>query len=154
MRRVQLLCLAWAAAFGLTATISAQAPTHGSATSEKSVNLTTVALRVHHMDAMMAFYSEAFGARFREVETFGVTSQFGEMAGLTIKLVPIRDGVDFEGYGTVQLGFDVNDVEKVIALAVRHGGRREGDLLRDEGRVHGAVRDPDGNTIELYASHD
>jgi hypothetical protein len=34
-------------------------------------HLTTVAYRVHRMSAMLAFYREAFGIRFREVETGG-----------------------------------------------------------------------------------
>lgn len=103
------------------------------------------------MDAMVDFYSEAFGARFRAVDTMGLASQFGDLGDLTLKLVPLRDGVDFEGYPSHQLGFEVADVETVIAIANRHGGRQEGEILRDGDRVHGAVRDPDGNTIELYA---
>jgi catechol 2,3-dioxygenase-like lactoylglutathione lyase family enzyme len=50
-----------------------------------------------------------------------------------------------------QLGFVVPDVEAVIALALQHGGREEGKLIRKEGRIEAAVRDPDGNTIELYS---
>ncbi len=115
-------------------------------------SLTTIAVRVHNMDAMVAFYTEAFGAKFREVDTFGIKSQFGEMAGITLKLVPLRDSADFEGYGSHQPGFVVENVEAVIEIAKKHGGRQEGELIQENGRVHGAVRDPDGNTIELYQS--
>jgi catechol 2,3-dioxygenase-like lactoylglutathione lyase family enzyme len=104
------------------------------------------------MEAMVAFYSQAFGIRFREVDAFGIRSQFGEIGGITLKLVPLRDGVDFEGYPLHQLGFDVPDVEAVLQLAEHHGGRGEGEILRDGSRVHTAVRDPDGNTIELYST--
>jgi hypothetical protein len=40
-------------------------------------------------------------------------------------------------------------VKRVIAIAVPHGGRQEGELATDGGRVHAAVRDPDGDTLEL-----
>jgi catechol 2,3-dioxygenase-like lactoylglutathione lyase family enzyme len=46
----------------------------------------------------------------------------------------------------------VPDVTAVIAIAERHGGRVQNPPERQDGRVHPAVRDPDGNTIELCGS--
>jgi catechol 2,3-dioxygenase-like lactoylglutathione lyase family enzyme len=114
--------------------------------------LTTCAIRACNLEAMVAFYSEAFGARFRQVDTFGIPSRFGEIDGVTLKLVPIRDTTDFDSYPVHQLGFSVPDVDVVIAAALRHGGRVEGEIARDGGLVHAAIRDPDGNTIELYSA--
>lgn len=114
------------------------------------VTLTTLAFRVHKMPAMIAFYSEAFGARFREVDTGGLRSQFGELPGLTLKFVPIRDGVEFGEFPIHQPGFEVASVGRVIELALKHGGRVENPPALQGGRTHAAVRDPDGNTIELY----
>lgn len=111
----------------------------------------TVAMRVHHMDAMLAFYTVAFGIQFEEVMTGPLKSQFGEIDGLTLKFVPIRDEVDFDEYAVHQLGFSVPDVESVIDLAIQHGGRQEGEVIVIEDGTHAAVRDPDGNTIELYS---
>jgi len=111
----------------------------------------SVAMRVHHMDTMLAFYAEAFGIQFREVATGPLKSQFGEVGNLTLKFVPIRDEVDFEGYAIHQLDFSVSDVEGVIALAIKHGGRQEGEVIVNDDGTHAAVRDPDGNTIELYS---
>ena len=114
-------------------------------------NISSVAMRIANMEAMLGFYSQAFGVKFREVNTFGILSQFGEVDGITLKFVPIRDEADFKNYPVHQLGFVVSDVEAVIALALQHGGREEGTLIRREGRIEAAVRDPDGNTIELYS---
>ena len=112
--------------------------------------LTTVAYRVHKQQAMVDFYTEAFGAKFRAVDTGPIRSQFGEVAGLTLKFVPIRDAADFENFPVHQLGFQVADVDRVIAIALKHGGRVQDKPVREQGRVHASVRDPDGNTIELY----
>ncbi|HSR49607.1 MAG TPA: VOC family protein [Acidobacteriota bacterium] len=79
-----------------------------------------------------------------------IESWFGELDGLLIKFVPIREGADFEGYPFHQPGFRVADVRKVIALAEKYGGRKEGPIRQSEGETRAAVRDPDGNTIELY----
>lgn len=113
--------------------------------------ISSVAMRVANMEAMLRFYSQAFGVKFQEVETYGIRSQFGDVNGITLKFVPIRDEADFENYPIHQLGFTVSDVEAVIALALQHGGREQGKVLRKEGRTEAAVRDPDGNTIELYS---
>jgi predicted enzyme related to lactoylglutathione lyase len=113
--------------------------------------ISSVAMRVYNLEAMLAFYSEAFQVRFREVDTYGIRSHFGEVGGITLKFVPIRDSADFRGFPVHQLGFAVADVEAVIALAIKHGGKQEGRLIRTEGEVQAALRDPDGNTIELYS---
>jgi catechol 2,3-dioxygenase-like lactoylglutathione lyase family enzyme len=113
----------------------------------------SVALRVHHMPAMLAFYREAFGVEFREVDTGGgIRSQFGDLGGMTLKLVPIRDRADFDGFPVHQMGIEVPDMEAVLAAARRHGGRVHHQPRRRDGRLHAAVRDPDGNTVELYGS--
>jgi catechol 2,3-dioxygenase-like lactoylglutathione lyase family enzyme len=117
----------------------------------QSAQVTTVAYRVHHMAAMLAFYRDAFGVEFRAVETGGgITSQFGELGGITLKFVPIRERADFEHFPVHQLGLEVADVEAVVALARKHGGRVQDPPARRGGRLHAAVRDPDGNTLELY----
>lgn len=113
--------------------------------------ISSIAFRVHNLEAMLNFYSEAFGVRFHEVDTYGIRSQFGEVERVTLKFVPIREETDFKGYPVHQPGFVVADVEAVIALALKHGGRQEGQTIRVDGKVQAAVRDPDGNTIELYS---
>jgi catechol 2,3-dioxygenase-like lactoylglutathione lyase family enzyme len=114
-------------------------------------HLATVAYRVHRMAPMVAFYREAFGLEFGEGDTGGdLRSQVGELGGLTLKFVPIRDGVDFEGFPIHQLGLEVPDVEPVLSAAEKHGGRVLEPPRRKDGRVVASVRDPDGNTLELY----
>jgi len=113
--------------------------------------ISSIAIRVSNLEAMLAFYSEAFQVEFREVDTYGIRSQFGDVGGVTLKFVPIRDDADFQGYPVHQPGFVVPDVEAVIELALQHGGRQEGRTVLVDGRVQAAVRDPDGNTLELYS---
>ena len=122
------------------------------ATARPRAKITTVAYRVHRMPAMLAFYREAFGVQFREVDTGGIRSQFGEVDGITLKFVPIRDAVDFENFPAHQLGFEVPEVNAVVAAARKHGGRVQDAPRRQDGQVVAAIRDPDGNTLELYGS--
>jgi catechol 2,3-dioxygenase-like lactoylglutathione lyase family enzyme len=114
--------------------------------------ISSVAIRVSNLETMLKFYSEAFHIKFNEVNTYGIRSQFGEVEGITLKFVPIRDEADFKNYPIHQLGFTVSDVEKVVALAIQYGGRQEGKLINVDHQIQAAIRDPDGNTIELYSS--
>jgi catechol 2,3-dioxygenase-like lactoylglutathione lyase family enzyme len=118
--------------------------------SRAATSLTTVAFRTHRQAEMIAFYTEAFGATFRTVQTGPIESAFGEIDALTLKLVPIRDSVDFNGFPVHQLGFEVPDIQHVIAIARRHGGKLQDAPVRTGDRLQAAIRDPDGNTIELY----
>jgi catechol 2,3-dioxygenase-like lactoylglutathione lyase family enzyme len=113
--------------------------------------ISSIAFRVYNMDTMLAFYSEAFQVEFREVDTYGIRSRFGDVDGITLKFVPIRESDDFKTFPIHQPGFVVPDVEAVIAIALKHGGKQEGQTLRADGKTQAAVRDPDGNTIELYS---
>jgi predicted enzyme related to lactoylglutathione lyase len=114
-------------------------------------HLSSMAIRVANMESMTAFYSEAFQVQFQEVDTYGIRSQFGKLNGIMLKFVPIRDESDFKGYPIHQPGFVVTDVESVIEIAKKHGGRQEGQIIQAGGKIQAAIRDPDGNTVELYA---
>lgn len=113
--------------------------------------LQSVAIRVKEMEAMLAFYSEAFGAEFKRVEVQGLACQFGAVGNIMLKLVPLREKVDFEGYPLHQLGFEVADLTTVLASAERNDGRVESDISGDGDKQQAVVRDPDGNTLELSA---
>ncbi len=112
--------------------------------------LSSIAIRVANVESMVAFYTEAFQIQFRTVNTYGIQSLFGELNGITLKFVSIRDEADFKGYPIHQPGFMVPDVQAVIDIALKYGGRQEGQIIRSDGKIQAAIRDPDGNTIELY----
>ncbi|MDX2262999.1 MAG: VOC family protein [Gemmatimonadales bacterium] len=112
--------------------------------------IASVALRVHNIEQMQRFYSEAFGVEFRTVPTGPFISSFGEIGNVLLKLVPIRDAEDFVGFPVVQLGVEVPEIDSAIASAIRHGGRLHDSIVVRGDSVVAAVRDPDGNTIELY----
>lgn len=140
-----LACLA--AAYGCTEACTPEANGRGALRTRPAV--TSVAIRVHHLEQMERFYSEAFGVRFRTVQTGPFTSRFGELDGVLLKLVPIRDRDDFTGFPVLQMGLAVDDIRQVVLVAVKHGGRIQDTMMVAGDSVLAAVRDPDGNTLEL-----
>ncbi len=114
--------------------------------------LSGIAIRAHNVDQMVAFYTNVFGGKFNKVDTGGLEAWFGQVAGFTMKIVGLRDDVDFEDYPVHQIGFIVDDVDEAVKKSIESGGRQAGEPMRQDNHVHGAVRDPDGNTIELEAT--
>ena len=74
--------------------------------------ISSIAFRVYNMDAMIAFYSEAFQVQFQEMDTYGIRSQFGDVDGVMLKFVPIRESDDFKTFPIHQPGFRVPDVKQ------------------------------------------
>lgn len=124
----------------------------GGAEDPPAATVSSVAIRSHNTRAMLAFYTEAFGVSFTQVDlTADLTIYEGDLGHVRLKMVPIREEADFSGFRVHQLGFTVPDLDKVIALAERHGGRLlEKRLPTDEDAPLAAIRDPDGNSIELF----
>lgn len=111
--------------------------------------LVSVALRCFRMEAMVAFYQDAFGFAFEAVAVGGMDAQFGRLNGFTLKLVPLSDARERDEAPSHQLGFRVDDPEAVLALAEKYGGSAFGPERVQDGLRHLAVRDPDGNPVEV-----
>jgi catechol 2,3-dioxygenase-like lactoylglutathione lyase family enzyme len=111
--------------------------------------MNSVAVKCANLQPMIDFYTRAFGGRFEKVDIGGLECHFGQVAGLTLKLVPGRESSDFEGYPSHQLGFEVDNIDEVNAIAEACGGAIENAKVRQGDFAYGCVRDPDGNTIEL-----
>ena len=109
----------------------------------------SVAIKCANLPQMIDFYTRAFGAQFRKIDIDDLQCYFGQGAGLTFKLVPGRDGSDFEDFPTHQLGFQVENIDEVVAVARACGGSIENEKVTQGDMAYGCVRDPDGNTIEL-----
>ncbi|MCA8979793.1 MAG: SAM-dependent methyltransferase [Planctomycetes bacterium] len=112
--------------------------------------LRRIALRAHHVESLAEFYSAVFGMRFESSKTSGMPCFVGRLGDVVLQLVPLRDASDFEGFPLHQLGFDVQDVDEAVQSVLELGGRLEEEVVRKDDRAHACVRDPDGNTIELF----
>lgn len=92
---------------------------------------------------MAAFYQRVFNAGLRERQVGAFALFVGDFAGVRLTLCPkALAGIDAT-QNIHQLTIAVADVEATIALAEQHGGSALGES---------AVRDPDGNSIELIGT--
>jgi predicted enzyme related to lactoylglutathione lyase len=103
-------------------------------------------------EKMAAFYAAVFGAELREVPAYGTGIWVGKLGSLEVMLCPkVVAGITAKE-NTIQLRFVVPDVQAAMTKAGEHGGMALGEPFPHAGRVMGAIRDPDGNSIELISA--
>ena len=117
-----------------------------------SASLISVAIRVYRLEAMVGFYQEAFGVQFEEKRVGDQAVYFGYLGDILLKLVPLSSEQDADEFPTHQLGVLVEDIDAVTELALKYGGRILQEPVLRMDQLHGAIRDPDGNSLELYAA--
>ncbi len=108
-----------------------------------------VTIAVGSMEAMVTFYAAALGIELTPREMFERTLFMGRFGDVELLLCP-RDlaGVD-AAVNTIQLRFLVGDVAAAFARGVDAGGVPLNAPTLLEGAMHAALRDPDGNSLEL-----
>ena len=107
-------------------------------------------IAVHHFDAMRAFYAAIFGMDWEEVELApGICILRLSLSGMTIQLCAASvagvTAADFRH----QLRFTVADLGAAIAAGEAHGGQLHSEPVETTDMRFAAMRDPDGNTLEL-----
>ena len=112
--------------------------------------LSGVTLAVHHFDAMRAFYAAIFGVEWEEVELApGIRILRLSLAGMTVQLCAASvagvSAADFRH----QLRFTVADLAAAIAAGEENGGQLHSEPVETADMRFAAMRDPDGNTLEL-----
>ena len=116
------------------------------------VQLSGLTLAVHNFAAMRDFYAALLGLTWEETQLAArVVILQGELAGLTLQLCPASvagvAAADFRH----QLRFTVPDLDAALAAGIANGGEQYGELQETESSRLIALRDPDGNTLELEA---
>ena len=103
---------------------------------------------------MVAFYSAVLDSAFEPVEMYGRTLHRGRTGdGLELLVCPADlAGVDATN-NTIQLRL-LPDVDAAHRRALDHGGSSLNEPISDGRRRLAAVRDPDGNSLELGEASD
>lgn len=113
-----------------------------------SIHRITVA--VTHMEKMVAFYNAVFAAELTPFEPFeGVTMYRGQLAGINLLFCPNQVAQVQAQQNRQQFNFWVDDVFKVMQVALKAGGTQLDAPKIVESIITGSVYDPDGNSIEF-----
>jgi catechol 2,3-dioxygenase-like lactoylglutathione lyase family enzyme len=107
--------------------------------------LAGLTIAVLNLEAMAEFYGRVFGAMLDRREVGGGFALYaGRFAGgISLQLCPKGLAGIEASQNLHQLTIEVDDVAATVVLATRYGGSALGAS---------AVRDPDGNSIELVGT--
>lgn len=114
------------------------------------VRVDRVTVAVNNMPAMVRFYNAAFGA---DLELIDPTSEFpfhaGHLGNLDLIFCPNSLTQIEAEKNRQQLRLVVEDLETVLAAALRAGGQVLGEVQRAGPAVMVGLSDPDNNSIEV-----
>lgn len=113
------------------------------------MKISKVTIAVRSMSSMVPFYSKVLGLEFSEIPLDGFSLFTCIHEGVQVLLCP-RDiaGITAEE-NTIQLEFEIKNLDEKVALAKKFRGSVISDIQEDDQCKTVALRDPDGNSLEL-----
>lgn len=114
--------------------------------------LSGITIAADRLEDMARFYERVLGVSISRQVWSGLTIFAGTVSGIEIRLFP-KQAVGITARQNLhQLRFRVSDVDAALAEAEQAGGTREGNPASSGTYRFACVRDPDGNTVELYGT--
>ncbi len=104
-------------------------------------------MAVTNMEQMLAFYSNTFNIQFAEKEMYGSKLYSGVWGGLKLLFCPAEIAGNTAVQNRHQFDIVVSDLEKVIELTKKYGGKLMGEIAEDEHYRNIGIYDPDKNSI-------
>lgn len=126
--------------------------TVASAQSRDDYQVARITVATTRMNAMVRFYNDVFHARMKEVDIGGVTMQMGYVAGLELLLCPNQVSKVKADLNRHMVRVRVGDFDDVLKRVRGSGGSVDAAPIMTSGERIVAVRDPDGNTIEIVTN--
>lgn len=116
---------------------------------EQRVRLECITIAAADVERTAGFYEQVLGAQFQAVDLDGFALRVGQVAGLRLQVCPKELAGISATENLCQLRFVVPSLERCRTAAVAAGGGLLGEVVSQGGRTIGAVRDPDGSSVEL-----
>jgi predicted enzyme related to lactoylglutathione lyase len=113
------------------------------------IKLDRVVIASTNIEAMAGFYNELFDTGLEPFEAYGTTFYRGKLSGLDLVLCPNEIARVSADQNRHQFRFEINDLNGLAEKVMGAGGKFSEAISEDSETKSCAVRDPDGNTIEL-----
>jgi predicted enzyme related to lactoylglutathione lyase len=116
------------------------------------LTITRITLVANNLPAMLKFYNTVFETKLEPTAAFGAGAPAlyqGRLAGVNLLLCPNEIAKVKAEQNRHQLRLSVSDLAETLKRVRNAGGTVDGQITEAAGERLVAVRDPDGNTIEL-----
>ena len=102
---------------------------------------------VTKMEEMLSFYSNVFEMKFEEQEMFNSKLYSSRWGDLELLFCPAELAQNKAKQNRHQFDVVVDDLEKVIKIAKKYGGKLMGEVQNEEPWKSVGIYDPDNNSI-------
>ena len=104
-------------------------------------------IAITNMKQMLDFYSNVFNVKFEAKKMYGTTLYTGVWGGLNLLFCPAEIAGNTAIQNRHQFDITVPDLQSIIGLATKHGGKLMGEIAEDRHSRSIGIYDPDNNSI-------
>jgi len=104
-------------------------------------------IAITKMEQMLDFYTNVFKIRFTEKEMYESKLYSGIWGGLNLLFCPAEIAGNTAVQNRHQFEIVVSDLDKIIELTTKYGGKTMGEIVEDEHSWNVGIYDPDKNSI-------
>lgn len=121
-----------------------------------TVNVTELAeifIATTDVEAMFRFYKMALDITLNKIDAGEFEYYRGSLGGIGLSLMPNTVAKVGAKENKHELKFKVTDLTQVLSNVVGFGGLQESEPTDEGDRISVHVRDPDGNSLEIFQMH-
>lgn len=104
-------------------------------------------MAITNMEQMLDFYSNTFKIQFAEKEMYDAKLYSGVWGGLNLLFCPAKIARNTADQNRHQFEIVVADLEQIIEVTSKHGGKPIGGMAEDENSRSIGIYDPDNNSM-------
>jgi len=108
-----------------------------------------ITIAIEKIIETIVFYKETFNLDLNEIDCGDFEMFVGKLDNIQILFCPKNIAGITATENTVQLRFVVEDIDIVMEKGLQFGGSKLNEIKEQNGVKTSALRDPDGNSIEI-----
>ncbi len=119
-----------------------------------TINVTefaSISIAAENFDAMLAFYSKGLDIPLKKEDAGEFEYYKGRIGNIDFSLIPNSIAKVKAKENRHQITFRVTSLKQVLSNLVGFGGKIETDAVDEGDRLAVHVRDPDGNSLEIFS---
>ena len=113
------------------------------------IHIDKITIAVENIKKVANFYSKTFNIQLKEIDCGEFSMYAGKMGNIQILFCPKSIAGITATENTIQIRIVVENIDETIDKGIQSGGEQINDIQVNNGVKVSALRDPDGNSIEI-----
>ena len=113
------------------------------------VRIDKITIAIENIEKTVNFYTNTFGLKLQEIDCGDFKMYAGKIDTIQVLFCPKSIAGISATENTIQLRFTVDDIKSTMEKGICFGGAKISDIEEVSGVQTSALRDPDGNSIEV-----